>query len=223
LGSGGSANASFPVSSVTQFGAGSYTVRACADLNGSFVGTVSESNEDNNCGAWTAVTVTAPPANPVSALLTATPEQIYNGDGSALSWTSTNATSCTSSDFSTGDATSGEVTVHPTSTKTYTLTCSNAGSNAYSTATVTVTVASLNISASPTLVQPGGQTTVTWSVSGNVDSCSVSGPGLSASGLSGSRTVTVTGASTYTLSCIAGSLNPTATAHVGLAPQYQEF
>jgi hypothetical protein len=40
--------------------AGTWYVRACADNNASFVGTITESNESDNCGAWTAVTVAAP-------------------------------------------------------------------------------------------------------------------------------------------------------------------
>ncbi len=40
--------------------AGTWYVRACADKSsGMDAGTVAESSEDNNCGAWTAVTVTA--------------------------------------------------------------------------------------------------------------------------------------------------------------------
>ncbi len=44
--------------SYTFTSAGTKYVRACADQNASFVGTIAESNEGNNCGAWTAVTVT---------------------------------------------------------------------------------------------------------------------------------------------------------------------
>lgn len=38
---------------------GTWYVRACADLNTAFVGTITETNEGNNCGAWTPVTVVA--------------------------------------------------------------------------------------------------------------------------------------------------------------------
>ena len=37
--------------------AGIYYLRVCADNNSSFVGTINESNENNNCGSWTTVTV----------------------------------------------------------------------------------------------------------------------------------------------------------------------
>lgn len=40
--------------------AGTYYVRACADSDASWATTITEGNELNNCGAWTAVTVSAP-------------------------------------------------------------------------------------------------------------------------------------------------------------------
>lgn len=75
--------------------------------------------------------------------LVANPTTIVSGNSSSLSWTSTNATSCTSSDFTTGGATASTgVAVAPTATTTYTITCTNAsGESATDTATVGVTAA----------------------------------------------------------------------------------
>jgi len=46
-------------SSYTFPSSGTYSVRTCADNNASWVDTITESNEGNNCGAWTNVTVGA--------------------------------------------------------------------------------------------------------------------------------------------------------------------
>ncbi|MCM2338879.1 MAG: hypothetical protein NDI62_00255 [Burkholderiales bacterium] len=47
--------------SFTFSSSGTYYIRACADNNASFVGSITESNENNNCGDFTTVTVTTPP------------------------------------------------------------------------------------------------------------------------------------------------------------------
>lgn len=76
------------------------------------------------------------------------------------------------------------------------------------------------ISVTPTRVKSGGTATVTWS-STDTTSCSVTGPGFSASGTSGSQAATVTSQSTYTVSCNSGAA--TATAKVNVVPTFQEF
>lgn len=55
--------------------------------------------------------------------LTPPTSTIVVGDEVTLHWSATGATSCTSPDFETGGATSGDVVVTPTATKTYTVTC----------------------------------------------------------------------------------------------------
>lgn len=52
------ANVSFSTIASYAFNAvGPWYVRACADLNGSGVGSISEENESDNCGPWTTITV----------------------------------------------------------------------------------------------------------------------------------------------------------------------
>ena len=70
--------------------------------------------------------------------LTATPQSIFVGDTSTLSWTSTDVTSC-SAPWTTSTATSGSQSVSPTVTTTYTVTCTNGTTPVTSDATVTVT------------------------------------------------------------------------------------
>ncbi len=49
--------------SYTFIAPGTYSVRACADNDPTFTGVVTESNENNNCGAWVDVTVTSDPVD----------------------------------------------------------------------------------------------------------------------------------------------------------------
>ncbi len=79
-------------------------------------------------------------ATPVAESFTATPTSIVAGNSSTLSWTSANATSCSSAVFATGLATSGSVSVSPGSTSTYSISCTgDGGTSAVSYVTVTVT------------------------------------------------------------------------------------
>lgn len=93
-------------------------------------------------GAWAAVDVTVNPSAP-TVTLTATPSNVSSGGSTSLSWTSTNATSCTASvDWNGSKALSSnsspEVKTNLTSNKTYTLTCTNAFGSASDTENVTV-------------------------------------------------------------------------------------
>lgn len=82
-----------------------------------------------------------PPPTPSQPTVTlnANPTTINSGISSTLTWSSTNATSCTSSGAWTGNRpTSGSLSVSPTSTSTYSLACTGAGGTANASRTVTV-------------------------------------------------------------------------------------
>lgn len=82
--------------------------------------------------------VTQPPSNPVpTATFSASPTSITSGQSSTLSWSSTNATSCSGTGF-TASGTSGSVTVSPTNTAVYSVACSGTGGTGTASATVTV-------------------------------------------------------------------------------------
>jgi hypothetical protein len=84
-----------------------------------------------------------PPASAPSVSLTASPTSITSGASSTLTWSSTNASSCTSSGGWSGTrGTSGSLKVSPTSTTTYTLDCSNSTGSAKASSTITVNAAS---------------------------------------------------------------------------------
>ncbi len=75
---------------------------------------------------------------PPTASLTATPATIAAGGSSTLAWSSTNATSCTGTNFTTGGAVSGNISVTPAATTAYSVSCTGAGGTVSAAATVTV-------------------------------------------------------------------------------------
>ncbi len=84
------------------------------------------------------VTVSGVPPAP-TVVVSVNPSSIIAGNNSAVSWSSTNTTSCTGTNFSTGGATSGTVVVSPGSTTTYTVTCTGAGGSTSDSKMLTVT------------------------------------------------------------------------------------
>jgi len=77
-----------------------------------------------------------PPAAP-TAVLSASPTSISSGQSSMLTWSSTNATSCSSSNFA-ASGISGSASITPAATSTYSVTCSGSGGSASASATVNV-------------------------------------------------------------------------------------
>jgi hypothetical protein len=83
--------------------------------------------------------IVPPPSNTPTLTLSASPTSITAGQSSTLSWSSTNATSCTATGGWSGTlATSGTQTVTPTANTTYTLACTGTGGTATQSATVVV-------------------------------------------------------------------------------------
>ncbi len=171
---------------------------------------------------WVADTnLQAAPATPApTASLSASPTSITSGQSSTLTWSSTNATSCTGTGF-TASGTSGSVSVSPTTNTTYSLTCTGAGgTSSAQSATVTVSGTTAqkptaSLSASPTSITSGQSSTLTWS-STNATSCT--GSGFTASGTSGSVTVSPTATTNYSLTCSGtGGTSSAATAMVSVS------
>jgi hypothetical protein len=99
---------------------------------------------DNNLQAYAPVVSTPAP----TASLSASPASITSGQPTTLTWSSTNATSCTGTNF-TASGTSGSVSVSPSATTNYSLTCSGSGgTSSASAATVTVTTGNTGSSSS---------------------------------------------------------------------------
>ena len=155
--------------------------------------------------------------------LSANPSTIASGASSTLTWSSTNATSCTASGAWSGSkALSGsQSTGALTATSTYSLTCTGAGGSAAQSATVTVSSgsgASVSLSANPSTIASGASSTLTWS-STNATSCTASGAWSGSKALSGSQsTGALTATSTYTLTCTGAGGSAAQSATVAVSP-----
>jgi hypothetical protein len=104
-------------------------------------------------------TVTPPPTTP-TVTLSAAPASITSGSAATLTWSSTNATTCTASNGWTGTkAISGTQAVSPTVSTTYTLSCSGANGSVTQSTTVTVSATTVSAAAAPGAALP---TTVGW-------------------------------------------------------------
>jgi hypothetical protein len=155
------------------------------------------------------------PAPTVS--LSANPTSISAGQSSTLSWSSTNATSCTGGNF-TASGTSGSAVVKPSATTTYSITCSASVGSATATATVSVAASSppptVSLSANPTSISAGQSSTLSWS-STNATSCT--GGNFTPSGTSGTAVVTPGATTTYSITCSGSGGSATTTATVSVA------
>ncbi|TSC69191.1 MAG: Uncharacterized protein G01um101456_292, partial [Parcubacteria group bacterium Gr01-1014_56] len=170
--------------------------------------------------------VPVPPPTPAPTVsLSASPISITSGQSASLTWSSTNATSCSASGgWSGAQGTSGTQSVSPTTNTTYTLTCSGGGGSTSQSTTVLVTTTSpptsasvptVSFSASPTSITSGQSSTLTWG-STDATSCSASGGWSGAQGTSGTQSISPTANTTYTLTCTGagGSANQSSTVTV---------
>ena len=152
--------------------------------------------------ATTSVSTTAPNAATITQFA-ATPASIQSGQSSTLTWSVSNATAASISPGpGTVDPRTGSASVSPTQTTTYTLTATGATGN--TTASVTVTVGAVpagnpqivRFAASPLTIQPGGQSTLSWTTTG---ATTVAISGVGAVNANGSTTVSPAQTTTYIL------------------------
>ena len=146
-----------------------------------------------------------------TATISANPSSIISGAFSNVSWSSTNATSCTLSggQFGAGLSvgTAGTTVVQPSSTTNYSVVCTNGTRNsntATTKVTVTVPVANptANITTNPKTINSGNSSTVSWT-STNATYCKLNGGQFNniTVGTSGSYVVSPTVNTTYTVIC----------------------
>jgi peptidoglycan/xylan/chitin deacetylase (PgdA/CDA1 family) len=174
----------------------------------------------------TASSTTPPPAAP-TLTFSASPTTVNAGATSTLTWSSTNAMSCTASNgWTGGKATSGSQLVNPTATTTYALDCSGAGGTVHKEASVNVKVATpppgaptLTFTASPTTINKGQSSTLTWSTT-NATSCTASNGWTGSKAASGTQAVSPTATTTYALSCsgAGGTVSKSAVVNVIIPP-----
>ena len=161
----------------------------------------------------------------------ATPNQISAGQNATLTWIVQGATSVSINNGIGSVAASGSTTVSPTTTTTYTLTAVGPNGNVTANAIVTVgpggttSAQIIRFEANPLSIQPGQQSTLSWSTTGATQ---VSISGVGAVTPNGSTTVSPTQTTTYTLSAT-GSDGKTVTAPItitvasGAIPQVVVF
>lgn len=169
------------------------------------------------------ISVTAPVP---TVTFNASPASVaYNGS-STLTWSSTNAASCTASGAwnSTIGLSGSQVLNSLTTTGDYTLTCNGAGGSANQTVKITVAapppVPTVTLNASATSVAYNGSTTLTWS-STDASTCSASGGWSGNKSTAGNQTLNpLISTATYTLSCsnVSGTASQQVTVTVGAAP-----
>lgn len=157
----------------------------------------------------TVVVDNLPPPQPPTVSLSANPSSVDLGDSSTLTWSSTDATSCTASGAWSGQkATAGnQGTGALTSTSTFTLVCGGPGGSAGQSITVTVDAPPLppaptvSLSANPSSIPYDGSSTLNWS-STNATSCVASGDWSGNKAISGSKVKNnLTATSTFILTC----------------------
>jgi PKD repeat protein len=106
------------------------------------------------------VTVVPPP----TVTFTAIPSTVNPGQGSTLSWSTTNAANVSIDNGLGAQPLNGSIPVLPSQTTTYTLTATGTGGTTTRQATVTVSSGpTLTFTASPSTINAGQSTTLTWS------------------------------------------------------------
>ncbi len=112
-----------------------------------------------------------------SCSVSVSPDSLTQGQSSTLTWSSSNATSCTGNNFSTGGATSGDTSVNPSQTTTYTASCTGDGGTTQCTGTGAGGIGgALSVSCTPsyTCTGPDSQT-ITYTddqcATSSIDTC----------------------------------------------------
>jgi hypothetical protein len=190
-----------------------------AALTATTVYTLSCTGTGGSASQSATVTVNAP--TPV-VTISANPTTVNAGSTAVLTWSSTNANTCNASNGWTGaQPTSGrQATVPLSATTKFVLTCTGDGGTAHNSATVSVTVTppTVSLSASPSSVDAGDSSTLTWS-STNADTCAASGAFTGPLPPSGSQIVNnIAKNSTYTLTCTNAAGSNSISATITVAP-----
>ena len=195
---------------------GIYYYRFCADNNTSWVGAITESNETNNCGAWSSIDV----GSGAGAIASCTVSDPTPSIGSPVTYTATLSGSA-SAPFAWTPSLPAVCSPSTSSTKVCTFLANGnysmqvSANNASITSCEDVTVGCVlgappTIQADPNRVKIGDTATLTWTpASGVTTSCIVSGPGVNMVYPSAGCVVTpapivtppITRQSTYTVTC----------------------
>lgn len=232
LAAGASANTT---ASYTPTSPGTFTVSACADNDTSWTGTITETNEGNNCSNNATFTAAACTTTLTPAFVT-----IDQGQSTTLSWSPSSSScafyACNFTDNVSYSGASGSRTVSPSTTSTYGLSCTGPYNPppvgtvpVYTTVTVLVPTAAItaNGQSSTARVNPANanNTLVAWS-STNSTSCSVTKNGAAwRNGLSSSGvTDSVTAQTIYAIDCVnSRGTHATGSVTVNVLASFEEF
>jgi len=178
---------------------------------------------EDSGGTWDGDSCNFPPPAQPALTFGANPTTIQTGSSTALTWDSTNATSCTASNgWSGSKSVDGSQSVSPTATTTYQLECSGAGGTTTESVVVNVILVApepedptLTFTAAQGTINEGATTTLNWD-SSYATSCSASNGWSGSKSVDGSEVVGPTATTTYTLTCTGdgGSIAVSATVNV---------
>ncbi len=166
-----------------------------------------------------------------TADINASPRSILIGESSTISWTSTNADSCSGTGFSTSGSTSGNAAVSPTSDATYQVQCTNSQGSTNDFVDVEVLQPNITITvdgeSDSIRVAKDAVVDVVWHAE-DTDSCDVVGPGVLVNNATddpfdGSASVTISERSVYTIECDASTETYTESVTVNIPPDFEEF
>jgi flagellar motor protein MotB len=196
------------------------TFAAAANLAYSFALTVSDGTSSNSSRV---AIVTRETPRPVITRFTANPASVTAGQVSTLNWVVENADTVTISGINqTLAKDSGTVNVTPSQTTNYTLTATNTAGQATAVAVVTIIPGGggtlpviASFTANPTSIQAGGSSTLSWNVTG-ADRVVIDN-GIGQVNASGTRSVSPSATTLYTLTAFNASGQVTATANVAVA------
>lgn len=161
-----------------------------------------------------------------TASLNVDDDSIVSGESTLLTWSSTDATTCTASGGWTGTKnTVGSESVSPAVSTTYTLACSGSGGTATSSVSVTVTqpppppppLPTVLLTVDDDSIVSGESALLSWS-STNASSCLASEGWSGTTGTSGTQSVSPTTTTTYTLACSGLGGQATSSVTVSVAP-----
>ena len=152
--------------------------------------------------------------------ISASPATIFKGGSSTLTWSSTGATSAYINQGTGSVPLNGSLSVSPARTTTYTVTVRNSSGYRRASAKVTVKPAlpSVTFGASPDSVSQGQSATLSWTT-GNATTVSIN-QGIGTVALNGSRSVSPSATTIYTLTAAGsgGTVTAAATVNVNAGP-----
>ena len=176
---------------------------------------LAETNEVDNRSSWRSFTITETPFAPVITLA-ASPNPITVGASTTVTWSATNADSCTfePAGWNNANALSGSQSVSPLVTTIYTIECVGPGGSASKEFTIDVVTPApvITFNASPSVIATNGSANLTWSTTHATACTGTSNPaGWNATGITGNVSVSPATTTTYMLNCSGsgGSSNQT--------------